>query len=254
MLLRAGANADDDSLDPLCAAVGNGHEAAISLLLKYRSKIIKDTSPSPLIDAVTNKFPNIVLVLLKHLCNWRESLNSRRDVRIAFEYSITKVDGNDSLIHLLNAGVDVDLASASNHKSMTITAIENGKYSKARILLARGPKISWAWDHRAVTRFLITKSTCSEDICLIGGLLDLDSVDTSGLTPLDWAVKNQFFEIAQHFLDLGARSNEEDWRRGLAGNTPRHEYLTFENVMDVIAGYEALESMQGTRARYIPRA
>ncbi|PVH84539.1 ankyrin [Cadophora sp. DSE1049] len=240
MLLHAGANVDGGPLGlmkPLCGAARVGNEQAVLLLLQHGAEIFESMELSPLTEAVRNNSHKVVRILLEHLYSktgW--NLESRNDFQFAFGETVI-TDRNISLEQFLDFGANVDFATVQG-KRVVVAALENGNQKGVRLLLTRGAKIDWKLDYFAISKFLSTRSMSSDDIRLIGGHLALDSIDGFGLTPLDWALKNQFLEVALQFRDLGARSDAVYWRE-ISDRYPDNKI-----AKAIIVGYELLESKQ----------
>lgn len=245
MLLRRGAKVNGGLIfgrkNPLYRAAYIGNAKVVALLLQYGAKFERARFFSPLRKAVEGGYEDVVRIILEHISNSGEDLQGGEDFQAAFEDCVAH-GSNRYLKILLDYRANVNFTTKVG-RSVFVAAIEAGRYDSARILLERGAKVNWRTDFWAITKFLTDDGSSSGYIQVVGQQLSLSSTNASSLTPLDWAMEHRHFEIAQQFLELGAKSNAKFWRDYYTNIGPKPYIETPDVARNIVAGYHVFESM-----------
>ncbi|KAG4440044.1 hypothetical protein IFR05_004494 [Cadophora sp. M221] len=249
MLLRRGADVNGSRRfgpsprNPLHEAARKGNLKAVVLLLQYGAEIRRDQDFSLLKPAAEGGYDDVVRILLDHIENSGEALQSE-DFLAAFGTCV-RYGQRKCLECFLDYGADVNSRitlgqPVLSDRSVLLESLDGGRYDIAKILLERGAVVDWMIDYWSITKFLTDGSTSSEYSRLVGKRVDLSSINKHSLTPLDWAMASQHFGIAEQFLELGAKSNVKFWK-GYAGATVFID--TPFTRQRILAGYEMFDSI-----------
>ncbi|KAI9868593.1 MAG: Ankyrin repeat and death domain-containing protein 1A [Trichoglossum hirsutum] len=204
-----------DGRTPLSWAAGEGHEAAVKLLLGSGTADVNSRSNSdrtPLSWAALNGHAAIVQLLLE-----QEAEVDTHDIEKRTPLSFSAGSGHQEVAELLlKSGTNVDsrsttgitplmYATAGGHKSVAELLLEKGANVNSADIDGLTP-LSWAARHRHkdMAELLLEKGA------------DVNFADIGGLTPLSWAARHRHKDMAELLLDKGANISP----RSKSGRTP----------------------------------